>query len=53
MTAQILNGNALAKSIRERLRVIIQDWSAQGHRPPGLAVILVGERPGIRRIRER
>ena len=34
MTAQILNGNALAKSIRERLRVIIQDWSAQGHRPP-------------------
>jgi len=45
MTAQILDGNALAKSIRERLRLIVQQWSNQGHRPPGLAVILVGEDP--------
>lgn len=45
MTAQILDGNALAKSIRERLRVVVQQWSAQGQRPPGLAVILVGEDP--------
>lgn len=45
MTAQILDGNALAKSIRERLRGVVQSWTANGHRPPGLAVILVGDDP--------
>ena len=45
MTAQILDGNALAKSIRQRLRSVIADWTKRGFRPPGLAVILVGDDP--------
>ena len=45
MTARILDGNALAKSIRETLKVEVQRWKAQGHRVPGLAVILVGDDP--------
>ena len=45
MTAQILDGNALAKSIRERLRSVVADWTKRGFRPPGLAVILVGDDP--------
>ena len=44
MTAQILDGNALAKSIRQRLRSVVADWT-KGFRPPGLAVILVGDDP--------
>jgi methylenetetrahydrofolate dehydrogenase (NADP+)/methenyltetrahydrofolate cyclohydrolase len=45
MTARILDGNALAKSIRETLAAEIKSWSAQGYRKPGLAVILVGDDP--------
>ena len=45
MTAQILDGNALAKSIRQRLRSVVTDWTKRGFRPPGLAVILVGDDP--------
>ena len=43
MTARILDGNALAKSIRGTLASEVQRWKAQGHRAPGLAVILVGD----------
>ena len=43
MTAQILDGNALAKSIRSDLRADIAKWQDQdGFRAPGLAVILSG-----------
>ena len=45
MTAQILDGNSLAKSIRVRLREVVRSWTAQGYRVPGLAVILVGDDP--------
>jgi methylenetetrahydrofolate dehydrogenase (NADP+)/methenyltetrahydrofolate cyclohydrolase len=45
MTARILDGNALAKSIRGTLASEVQRWKAQGHRAPGLAVILVGDDP--------
>lgn len=45
MTARILDGNALAKGIRETLAAEIHDWKNQGHRAPGLAVILVGNDP--------
>lgn len=45
MTAQILDGNALAKSLRTQLRTVVQSWQKQGHRRPGLAVILVGNDP--------
>ncbi len=45
MTARILDGNALAKGIRETLAAEIHHWKNQGHRAPGLAVILVGNDP--------
>ena len=45
MTARILDGNALAKGIRETLAAEIHVWKNQGHRAPGLAVILVGNDP--------
>ena len=45
MTAQILDGNALAKSIRSDLKIDIAQWQKDGFRAPGLAVILVGNDP--------
>ena len=45
MTAQILDGNALAKSIRSDLKTDIAQWQEDGFRAPGLAVILVGNDP--------
>ena len=44
MTAQILDGNALAKKLRENFRRETEQLAARGVRP-GLAVILVGEDP--------
>lgn len=46
MTAKIIDGRALAMAIRVRIKVSIDEHLAQGLRPPGLAVILVGEDPG-------
>ncbi|MBP4132927.1 bifunctional methylenetetrahydrofolate dehydrogenase/methenyltetrahydrofolate cyclohydrolase FolD [Gallibacterium anatis] len=45
MSAQIIFGTALAKSIKNDLHQKIQTLIDQGYRPPGLAVILVGENP--------
>ena len=45
MTAQILDGNVLATRVRKRLQDIVALWKNQGYRPPGLAVILVGNDP--------
>ena len=45
MTAQILDGNALAKSIRSDLKADIAQWQKDGFRAPGLAVILIGNDP--------
>lgn len=44
MTARLIDGNALAKSIRGEVAQRVQALTARGHRP-GLAVILVGENP--------
>jgi methylenetetrahydrofolate dehydrogenase (NADP+)/methenyltetrahydrofolate cyclohydrolase len=44
MTAQIIDGNALAKSIRDSVAERARRLTAQG-RTPGLAVILVGDDP--------
>ena len=40
-----MDGNALAKRIRQRLQGVVAEWKNQGFRPPGLAVILVGDDP--------
>lgn len=45
MTAEILNGNAIARTLRARVRERVESLVATGRRPPGLAVILVGNDP--------
>ena len=45
MTAQILDGRTLARTLRAQLKSSVQGRLAAGQRPPGLAVILVGNDP--------
>lgn len=45
MTAQLIDGKALAASIREEIKAKVAMRRAQGLRAPGLAVILVGNDP--------
>ena len=44
-TAQILDGKALAQKIQAELRDQIQTLQAKRERPPGLAVVMVGDNP--------
>ncbi len=46
MSARILDGNAIARSIRHGIAAKVGERSARGLRPPGLAVLLVGDDPG-------
>ena len=43
--AQILDGKALAKKIHEELKQRVQILQAERGRPPGLAVVMVGDNP--------
>ncbi len=45
MTAQILDGNAIARSLRAEIRARVDSRTTSGLRPPGLAVVLVGNDP--------
>ncbi len=45
MSAQILDGKAIAADIRQTLKGKVSEMVVGGHRPPGLAVVLVGENP--------
>ncbi|HLU62074.1 MAG TPA: bifunctional methylenetetrahydrofolate dehydrogenase/methenyltetrahydrofolate cyclohydrolase FolD [Gammaproteobacteria bacterium] len=45
MTAKLIDGKALASSIRKGVREAIEDRSRHGFRAPGLAVVLVGDDP--------
>ena len=45
MSAQILDGNGIAKSLRIGLRAAVDVRLQEGKRPPGLAVLLVGNDP--------
>lgn len=45
MTAQLIDGNARAKAIRESIQQRVQARAQKGLRAPGLAVILVGNDP--------
>jgi methylenetetrahydrofolate dehydrogenase (NADP+) / methenyltetrahydrofolate cyclohydrolase len=45
MTAQLMDGKALAQKIQADLRAEIQTLQAQIDRPPGLAVLMVGDNP--------
>src|SRR5690625_3815082 len=56
MTATIIDGNAIAKALRERVGQAIAARVARGQVAPGLAVVLVGEDPAsqvyVRKKRE-
>lgn len=43
--AEILNGKALAQKMQTELAQEVQAFTEQGHRPPGLAVLMVGDNP--------
>ena len=45
MSAQLIDGKAIAKSLRDQVKIKVQKMTAGGHRAPGLAVILVGQDP--------
>lgn len=43
--AQILDGKAIAQSVRDDVKEDVEAWVESGHRPPALAVVLVGNNP--------
>jgi methylenetetrahydrofolate dehydrogenase (NADP+)/methenyltetrahydrofolate cyclohydrolase len=43
MSATVIDGKAVAASVRERVRGEVEDVSAELGRPPGLATVLVGD----------
>ncbi|MFQ5569101.1 MAG: bifunctional methylenetetrahydrofolate dehydrogenase/methenyltetrahydrofolate cyclohydrolase FolD [Rhodothermales bacterium] len=43
--AQQIDGKAIAAHVRAEVRRDVDAWTAQGHRPPYLAVVLVGDDP--------
>lgn len=45
MSASLLDGRALASLRQEQLKQSIQKMVSEGKRPPGLAVVLIGEDP--------
>jgi methylenetetrahydrofolate dehydrogenase (NADP+)/methenyltetrahydrofolate cyclohydrolase len=45
MVAQILDGKSLAKKVQSRLQVAITEAMIETKRPPGLAVLMVGDNP--------
>ncbi len=45
MTAKIINGKAVAATTRDKVKNRIDERLSQGLRPPGLAVVLVGQDP--------
>lgn len=45
MPARILDGTAIAQQIRAELRERIAQFTRQAGRPPGLGIVLVGEKP--------
>jgi len=48
MSAKIIDGKAIAQSVRQRVADKVQARLAAGKRAPGLAVVLVGEDPASR-----
>lgn len=45
VTAKLINGRAIADSVLSEVETAVQSRLANGQRPPGLAVILVGDDP--------
>ena len=45
MAARIIDGKAIAQSVRAEVKDHVADWVADGHEAPGLATVLVGDDP--------
>lgn len=45
MTARLIDGKAFAAGLRERVAKVAAQFASRQGRPPGLAVVLVGEHP--------
>ncbi|OQY32667.1 MAG: bifunctional methylenetetrahydrofolate dehydrogenase/methenyltetrahydrofolate cyclohydrolase [Anaerolineaceae bacterium 4572_5.1] len=45
MTAKTIDGRAIAKEVRAAVAADVAAMVAEGHKPPGLATVLVGENP--------
>lgn len=45
MTANIIDGKAIAAALRQKIKAEIAAYREKGLRPPGLAVILIGDDP--------
>src|SRR5512143_1191926 len=45
MSAQLLDGTAIANQIRSELAPALAAFTARAGRPPGLAIVLVGDDP--------
>ncbi len=43
--AQLIDGKAISAQVRADVRADVDAWTEQGHRPPYLAVVLVGDNP--------
>jgi methylenetetrahydrofolate dehydrogenase (NADP+) / methenyltetrahydrofolate cyclohydrolase len=48
LTAAIIDGKAFAEGLRARIATLVPAFAASAGRPPGLAVVLVGEDPASR-----
>src|SRR5215212_2274296 len=46
MAAQVIDGKAIAEAVRAEVKTEVEAWVQAGHRPPGLATVLVGDDPG-------
>jgi methylenetetrahydrofolate dehydrogenase (NADP+)/methenyltetrahydrofolate cyclohydrolase len=45
MAAELIDGKAIAQAVRAEVREEVAAWVAEGHDPPGLATVLVGDDP--------
>jgi len=45
MSARVLDGQALARTMQEEIRPEVAAFTAQHGRPPGLGIVLVGDNP--------
>ena len=45
MTARIIDGKAIAQALRNEIKTKVDQLTAAGKRPPGLAVVIVGQDP--------
>jgi methylenetetrahydrofolate dehydrogenase (NADP+)/methenyltetrahydrofolate cyclohydrolase len=46
MAARLIDGKAIAQSVRAEVKQDVADWVAKGNLAPGLATVLVGDDPG-------